>query len=91
MCGIYVTVDGSMCTRLVHIVSNLAVTGILVLKKMVRPRSQAVRIRIRVRLGSGDDMSTSECLGTSTMSGYGRIRSENDLTDQKNFRDRAKQ
>ena len=49
---------------------------------MIRPRSQAVRIRIRVRLGSGDDMSTSECLGTSVMSGYGRIRSENNLPDQ---------
>ena len=59
------------------------VTGILVLnKKKVRPRSQAVRIRIRVRLGSGDGMSTSECLGMSVMSGYGRIRSENDLLDQ---------
>ena len=27
-------------------------------------------------------MSTSECLGTSVMSRYGRIRSRNDLTDQ---------
>ena len=66
--------------------TRLIVTGTLVLKKMVRPRSQAVRIRIRVRLGSGDDMSTSECLGTSVMSEYGRIRSENDLLDQ-TFRD----
>ena len=31
-------------------------------------------------------MSTSECLGTSVMSRYGRIRSRNDLPDQ-NFRD----
>ena len=30
-------------------------------------------------------MSTSECLGTSVMSGYGRIRSEKDLPDH-NFR-----
>ena len=48
---------------------------------MVLPRSQAVRIR--VRLGSGDDMSTSECLGTSVMSRYGRIRYGNDLPDQR--------
>ena len=36
------------------------VTGILVMKKMVLPRSQAVRIRIRVRLGSGDDNYVNE-------------------------------
>ena len=64
---------------------DCTVTGILVLKKMVLLRSQAVRIRIRVRLGSGDDMSTSECLGTSVMSRYGRITSGNVLPDQ-NFR-----
>ena len=33
-------------------------------------------------------MSTSECLGTSVMSEYGRIRSENDLPDR-NFRDKS--
>ena len=52
---------------------------------MVLSRSQAVRIRIRVRLGSRDNMSTSECLGTSVLSRYGRIRFGNDLLDQ-NFR-----
>ena len=57
-------------------------------EKMFLPRSQAVRIRIRVRLGSGDDVSTGECLGTSIMLKYGRIRSENDLPDQ-NVRDRT--
>ena len=54
---------------------------------MVLPHSQAVRIRIRVRLGSGDDMSMSECLGTSVMSRYGRIRSGNDLLDQNSVTD----
>ena len=58
------------------------VTGILVLKKKVQPHSQAVRIRIRVRLGFVDDMSMSESLWTSVMSRYG---SEKDLPDQ-NFR-----
>ena len=58
-------------------------------EKMVLPRSQAVRFRNRVRLGSGDDMSTSECPGTSVMSRYGRIRSGNDLPDQ-TFRDRPR-
>ena len=75
---------GSLGTRL----------GILVLKKMVLHRSQAVRFRIRVRLGSGDDMSTSECLGMSVLSRpmVELYRSGNDLPNQKfspdpNFRD----
>ena len=48
----------------------------------LKKRSYLVPRPSELGLGSGDDMSTSECLGTSVMSRYGGIRSGSDLPDQ---------